>query len=138
MNDEITTDDFAMDDSALTDDSSIGDDGATTDDEGASEGAARASLGEASAKANSQDQGKDRDFVEFVVQQLVDDPSQVVIKRKVDELGVFITVSVAKDDMGKLIGKNGQTVDALRVLLRVIGAKENNRVNLKVVEPGEL
>lgn len=83
-------------------------------------------------------EGKDKDFVEFVVKQLVDNASAVIIKRKVDDLGVFITVSVAKEDMGKLIGKNGQTVDALRVLLRVIGAKENNRVNLKVVEPEEM
>lgn len=82
--------------------------------------------------------GKDKDFVEFVVKQLVDNASAVIVKRKVDDLGVFITVSVAKEDMGKLIGKNGQTVDALRVLLRVIGAKENNRVNLKVVEPEEM
>ena len=83
-------------------------------------------------------EGNDKSFVEFVVKQLVDDSSAVIVKRKVDDLGVFITVSVSKNDMGKLIGKNGQTVDALRVLLRVIGAKENNRVNLKVVEPEEL
>lgn len=80
-------------------------------------------------------QGKDRDFVEYIVKQLVDTPSAVVISRKVDELGVFITVQVAKEDMGKLIGKDGKTIDALRSLLRVIGAKENNRVNLKVIEP---
>ena len=86
---------------------------------------------------NDGSQGKDRDFVEFIVKQLVDNTSDVVITRRVDELGVFITVSVAKEDMGKLIGKDGKTVDALRVLLRVMGAKENNRVNLKVVEPGE-
>jgi|GEM_PF-429603 len=133
MDDEMTTDasgvaadDFAMDSSALGDDSAT-DNGGASDDTTAP-----------AAADPSQTQGKDRDFVEFVVSQLVDDPSQVAINRKVDELGVFITVSVAKDDMGKLIGKNGQTVDALRVLLRVIGAKENNRVNLKVVEPGEV
>lgn len=91
-----------------------------------------------SASNGGGNEGKDKDFVEFVVKQLVDNASAVVVKRKVDDLGVFITVSVAKEDMGKLIGKNGQTVDALRVLLRVIGAKENNRVNLKVVEPEEM
>lgn len=92
----------------------------------------------ASGASNGGSEGKDKDFVEFVVKQLVDNASAVIVKRKVDDLGVFITVSVAKEDMGKLIGKNGQTVDALRVLLRVIGAKENNRVNLKVVEPEEM
>ncbi len=136
MDDEMTTDaveettaDTTLDeDFAMSDDSSASDDSAASDDAAAPIAAADPAQG----------QGKDRDFVEFVVKQLVDDDSQVVINRRVDELGVFITVSVAKEDMGKLIGKNGQTVDALRVLLRVIGAKENNRVNLKVVEPGEM
>lgn len=82
--------------------------------------------------------GRDKDFAEYVIKQLVDSPDAVKLDRRVDELGVFITVQVAKEDMGKLIGKDGKTIDALRVLLRVIGAKENSRVNLKVVEPGEM
>lgn len=128
MNDEnitdVADDDFAMIGDTSTDDIT-GEHTASNDDAVATH-------------TGGDSQGKDRDFVEFVVKHLVDEPAEVKVNRRVDELGVFITVSVAKDDMGKLIGKNGQTVDALRVLLRVMGAKQNNRVNLKVVEPGEM
>lgn len=80
-------------------------------------------------------QGTDRDFIEYVVKQIVEHPDQVEVIRTVDEMGVLITLKVSKDDMGKVIGKAGQTAKALRVLLRVIGSKNNARVNLKIVEP---
>ena len=82
-----------------------------------------------------QTQGADRDFVEYVVKQLVDNPDEVEVTRNLDEMGVLLTLKVAKDDMGKIIGKSGQTAKSLRVLLRVIGSKNNARVNLKIVEP---
>lgn len=78
----------------------------------------------------------DRDFVEYVVKQIVEKPEEVVVERVVDEMGVLITLKVSKDDMGKIIGKSGQTAKALRILLRIIGSKNNARVNLKIVEPG--
>ncbi|MBI5753843.1 KH domain-containing protein [Candidatus Peregrinibacteria bacterium] len=77
----------------------------------------------------------DRDFVEYVVKQIVEKPDEVVVERVVDEMGVLITLKVSKDDMGKIIGKSGQTAKALRILLRIIGSKNNARVNLKIVEP---
>jgi predicted RNA-binding protein YlqC (UPF0109 family) len=80
-------------------------------------------------------QGPDRDFVEFIVKQIVQFPDDVEAIRTVDEMGVLITLKVNKEDMGKIIGKNGQTAKSLRVLLRVIGSKNNARVNLKIVEP---
>jgi uncharacterized protein len=80
-------------------------------------------------------QGPDRDFVEHIVKQIVLYPDDVEVMRSVDEMGVLITLKVHKDDMGKIIGKNGQTAKSLRVLLRVIGSKNNARVNLKIVEP---
>jgi uncharacterized protein len=80
-------------------------------------------------------QGPDRDFVEFIVKQIVQFPDDVVVTRSVDEMGVLITLKVNKEDMGKVIGKSGQTAKSLRVLLRVIGSKNNARVNLKIVEP---
>ncbi len=82
-------------------------------------------------------QTADRDFVEFVVKQIVDNPDDVVVEREVDEMGVLLTLKVHKDDMGKIIGKSGQTAKALRILLRIIGSKNNARVNLKIVEPGQ-
>jgi len=78
---------------------------------------------------------QDKDFVEYVVKQIVDNPDQVVVERSVDEMGVLITLRVAKEDMGKVIGKSGQTAKSIRILLRVIGSKNNARVNLKIVEP---
>jgi len=80
-------------------------------------------------------QGPDRDFIESVVKMIVEKPDEVVVTRSVDEMGVLITLQVSKEDMGKIIGKSGQTAKSLRVLLRVIGSKNNARVNLRIVEP---
>jgi len=77
----------------------------------------------------------DLSFLEFVVKQIVSKPDAVKIERKVDEMGVLLTLEVDKEDMGQIIGKAGQTAKALRVLLRVLGSKNNARVNLKIVEP---
>lgn len=79
--------------------------------------------------------GQDRDFVEFIVKQIVGDPDAVEVTRSVDDMGVLITLKVSKEDMGKVIGKSGQTAKSLRILLRIVGAKNNARVNLKIVEP---
>ncbi len=69
----------------------------------------------------------DKDFVEFVVKALVDNPDQVVIDRSVDERGVLLELTVAPEDMGKVIGKAGSTAKAIRTLLRVLGAKSDAR-----------
>lgn len=78
---------------------------------------------------------KDQAFVEMVVKQIVDNPDEVKTERKVDEMGVLIELSVAPDDMGKIIGKEGKTAKSIRTLLRVLGAKERARVNMKIIEP---
>jgi len=78
---------------------------------------------------------KDQAFVELVVKEIVDHPEAVTTERTVDERGVLITLTVHAEDMGKLIGKEGRTAKAVRTLLRVIGAKNNSRVNLKIAEP---
>lgn len=78
---------------------------------------------------------KDQKFVEMVVKEIVDNPDKVVTERKVDEMGVLIELTVDPADMGKIIGKEGKTAKAIRTLLRVLGAKEHARVNLKIIEP---
>ncbi|MFH1956481.1 MAG: KH domain-containing protein [Patescibacteria group bacterium] len=78
---------------------------------------------------------KDRDFLEYVVKALVDNPDKVKVDRKVDEMGVLITLKVDPADMGKIIGRNGNTAKAIRSLLRVVGLKNSARVNLKIEEP---
>ncbi len=77
----------------------------------------------------------DQEFVEFVVKALVAAPDKVSSTRNVDEMGVLITLKVDPQDMGVIIGKQGATAKALRTLLRIVGAKNNARVNLKIEEP---
>jgi uncharacterized protein len=78
---------------------------------------------------------KDKEFIEYVVRMLVDNPDDVKVERKIDEMGVLITLDVNPKDMGMVIGREGMTAKALRTLLRVIGARNNARVNLKINEP---
>lgn len=78
---------------------------------------------------------KDQEFLEYLIKSLVDIPDAVKTDRKVDEMGVLITLKVDPIDMGKIIGRNGQTAKAIRSLLRVVGVKHNSRVNLKIEEP---
>ena len=77
----------------------------------------------------------DKAFLEYVVKALVDNPNDVKIDRTVDEMGVLITLTVNPADMGKIIGRMGNTAKAIRTLLRIIGMKNNARVNLKINEP---
>jgi predicted RNA-binding protein YlqC (UPF0109 family) len=78
---------------------------------------------------------KDVAFLDHVVKSLVDNPNDVKIQRTVDEMGVLLTLSVNPADMGKIIGRMGNTAKAIRTLLRVVGMKNNARVNLKINEP---
>jgi len=78
---------------------------------------------------------QDQQFLEYVVKSLVDNPNDVKINRTVDEMGVLLTLSVNKDDMGKIIGRSGATAKAIRTILRVVGMKHDARVNLKIEEP---
>ena len=78
---------------------------------------------------------KDQEFVEFIVKALVDHPDDVRTERSVDEMGVLITLHLNPQDMGQVIGRQGQTAKAIRTLLRVVGAKRKARVNLKINEP---
>jgi len=77
----------------------------------------------------------DHQFLEFVITNLVDYPADVKIERNVDEMGVLLTLTVNPADMGKIIGRMGNTAKAIRTLLRVVGMKNNARVNLKINEP---
>ncbi len=75
------------------------------------------------------------DFVRTTLLLLCEDKDEVRVEGKVDDLGILITVQVSDKDMGKLIGKSGQTIKSIRTLLRVIGGTAQKRVNLKVIEP---
>ena len=77
----------------------------------------------------------DQEFLEYLVKSIVDHPEDVKVDRKVDEMGVLLDLRVNQEDMGMLIGRQGSTAKALRTLLRIVGARHNARVNLKIEEP---
>jgi uncharacterized protein len=77
----------------------------------------------------------DAQFLEYLVKGLADHPEAVKITRTVDEMGVLLSLDVHPEDMGKIIGRSGNTAKAIRILLRVVGMKNNARVNLKINEP---
>ena len=81
------------------------------------------------------DTHEDKQFLETLVKALVDHPESVKINRTVDEMGVLLTLDVHAEDMGKIIGRSGNTAKAIRTLLRVVGMKHDARVNLKINEP---
>lgn len=77
----------------------------------------------------------DQKFVEYVVKAIVNNPNDVKVSRTVDERGVLITLDINPSDMGYVIGRQGQTARSIRTLLKIVGAKNNARVNLKINEP---
>lgn len=77
----------------------------------------------------------DQEFIEYIVKGIVNHPEDVRTERTVDERGVLITLHINAEDMGYVIGRQGQTARSLRTLLKIVGAKNNARVNLKIYEP---
>src|SRR5258708_4300244 len=77
----------------------------------------------------------DQEFLEYLVKSLVDHPDDVKVDRKVDEMGVLLTLRVNPMDMGQVVGRQGMTAKSIRSLLRIVGVKNNARVNLKIEEP---
>lgn len=78
---------------------------------------------------------QDQEFLEYVVKSIVAHPNDVTTERIVDERGVLLSLNINPEDMGYVIGRKGQTAQAIRTLLKIVGAKNNARVNLKINEP---
>ncbi|MCK5320092.1 KH domain-containing protein [Candidatus Parcubacteria bacterium] len=78
---------------------------------------------------------QDKEFLEYIVKAIVAHAGDVSVERTVDERGVLLTLSINPEDMGYVIGRRGQTAQAIRTLLKIVGAKNNARVNLKINEP---
>ena len=76
-----------------------------------------------------------QDLLEYIVKGLVDHPDDVKIERKVDEMGVLMSLTVHPEDMGQIIGRQGSTARSIRTLVRIAGLKAHARVNLKIEEP---
>lgn len=79
----------------------------------------------------------DQQFVEYIVKSVVGNPDAVVVERTVDERGVLLELTVAPEDLGRVIGKRGSGAQALRTLLRALGTKNDARYNLKIVDDGQ-
>jgi len=79
--------------------------------------------------------GVDQEFLEYLVKSIVDHPDDVKVDRKVDEMGVLLSLKVHSQDMGQVVGRQGATAKSIRSLLRIVGIKHNARVNLKIEEP---
>lgn len=76
----------------------------------------------------------EQQFIEYVVKQLVSEPDQVKVVRTDDDRGTLLELSVAPDDLGRVIGRRGSTAQSLRTLLRALGMKNETRYNLKIVD----
>ena len=79
----------------------------------------------------------DQQFVEYIVKSVAGNPDAVVVERTVDERGVLLELTVAPEDLGRVIGKRGSGAQALRTLLRALGTKNDARYNLKIVDDGQ-
>lgn len=84
------------------------------------------------------EQFRDQEYLEYVVKGIVAHPDDVRVERTVDEMGVLLTLHINQADMGYVIGRQGQTARAIRTLLKIVGAKNNARVNMKIYEPENL
>jgi len=78
---------------------------------------------------------RDQEFLEFLAKSIVGHPEDVRVDRKIDEMGVLLTLHVNPQDMGQVVGRKGATAQSIRSLLRIVGLKNNARVNLKIAEP---
>jgi hypothetical protein len=72
-------------------------------------------------------------LVEYIVKALVDDPDQIVIAERIGRNTTIIELSVAKEDIGKVIGKEGRTINAIRTIVNAAGASQKKRVVLEVM-----
>lgn len=76
-----------------------------------------------------------KDYLEYIVKGLVENPDDVKATKTVDDMGVLLTLEVNNADMGQVIGRQGATAKALRTLVRVCGMRTGARVNVKISEP---
>lgn len=74
-------------------------------------------------------------LIEFIAQSLVDQPTEVSVDKHLQGNTAYLNLHVAKDDMGRVIGKGGRVANSIRTLLKVAAAREGNRSNLDIVEP---
>lgn len=80
-------------------------------------------------------QDKDTEFLEYIVKSLVENVDAVKTSRRVDDMGVFIELVVDPVDMGKIIGRNGHTAQAIRTIMKAFGKKHQANISIQIKEP---
>ncbi len=78
---------------------------------------------------------QDTQFLEYIVKALVENPDAVKTSRRVDDMGVFIELVVDPADMGKIIGRNGHTAQAIRTIMKAFGKKHQANISIQIKEP---
>lgn len=76
-----------------------------------------------------------KELIEFIARSLVDDPTQVEVRQEKSGNHIHLELRVARDDMGRVIGKSGKVANSMRTLLRVAAAREGKQITLDVIEP---
>jgi len=76
-----------------------------------------------------------QDLIEYIALSLVDDPVQVRVSEVKRGPNVELRLQVSKEDMGRVIGKNGRVANSMRILLKVAAAREGKRASLDILEP---
>jgi len=74
-----------------------------------------------------------KEMVEYITKSLTDDPDAVRITESIGETVIMIEMNVASEDMGRMIGRKGQTINAIRSLARILGAKMEKKVSVEII-----
>ena len=80
------------------------------------------------------DGGRAKAVLEYIAKSIVDEPDAVEVEVSEDRRGVLLSLHVAPDDMGKVIGKRGRVAAAVRAVVRAAGAKEGTEVSVDIVD----
>jgi hypothetical protein len=78
-----------------------------------------------------------RELVEHIAKALVDDPTQVSVTEVATGSDVLLELRVAPDDMGRMIGRGGRVINALRTLVQMCAARDAKRAHLELIEEGD-
>ena len=76
-----------------------------------------------------------KELIEYIARSVVDDPTQVEVRSDQRGSATNLQLRVAKEDMGRVIGRNGRVANAMRALLRVAAARQDTHANLEIIDP---
>ncbi len=76
-----------------------------------------------------------KNLIEFILNRIVDHPADVAVEETEDDRGHLYTIHVHEDDMGRVIGRHGVVINAIRAIVKIRAIKENIRASVKLAEP---